>query len=249
MTRGSTTPIVLVAPAMAVGSRPLVEEFERRGWPARALGRRGFERDQPRASRSEDWTYRDEIDDIAQAVASARAEDPDRPVVLLGHSLGGQLVTGHEVCHPVADGVVTVGGAIPYFRHFAYGGIPLALMAGVVVPLATGMPGYLPKPAFGGPGARTFMREWARMVLTGRSPFRIDQPIRTRALVVSLGDDSLSPKLAVDDLTRRLFAPEAVTRWHYATDQVAAGESNDHVGWVRTPRAVVDRTIAWWSDN
>lgn len=166
MTPASSAPIVLVSPAMAVGSgyyRPLVDEFD----------------------------------------------------------------------HPVADGVVSVGGAVPWFRHFAYGGIPIAVLAGVVVPTTTAQPGYLPKPAFGGPGARTFMREWARMVLTGRPPFRVEKPIGTRALIVSLGHDSLSPKRAVDRLAR-LFAPESVTRWHYATDQVAAGESNDHVGWVRT---------------
>lgn len=43
-----TAPVVLIAPAMAIGSgyyRPLVEELESRGWEARALPRRGFESD------------------------------------------------------------------------------------------------------------------------------------------------------------------------------------------------------------
>ncbi len=47
-----TSPIVLIAPAMAIGSgfyRPVTEAFATHGWDARALGRRGFERDQPRA--------------------------------------------------------------------------------------------------------------------------------------------------------------------------------------------------------
>jgi len=88
-------PLVLVAPARAIGSRfcqPLVEEFERRGWHARALARRGFERDRPSARRRVDWTFADEIEDIAGAVATARTEDSERPVLLLGHSLGAQLV-------------------------------------------------------------------------------------------------------------------------------------------------------------
>lgn len=116
-------------------------------------------------------------------------------MVLLGHSLGGQLVAGHEAGHPVADGVVSVGGAIPYFRHFAYGGIPIAVLAGVVVPTTTALFGYLPKPASGGPGAHTFH---ARMGAHG-------------------------------------------------ADGTAAVPGREHVGWVRTPRAVVDRTITWWS--
>lgn len=245
----SDAPIVLIAPAMAIGSgyyRPLVEEFERRGWEARALGRRGFEHGQPRASRTEDWTYRDEIDDIARAVAAARTEAPGRPVLVLGHSLGGQLVAGHELTRSPADGVVTVGGAIPHYRHFRYGGIHLAVMAAAIVPVATTVLGYLPKPAFGGPGARTFMREWARMVLTGRPPFARGPHIQTPSFIVSLGDDQLSPKPAVDDLAR-LFAPDAVTRWHYAADDVPPGSSNDHITWIRTPEHVVDRVISWWS--
>ncbi|MGW1737364.1 alpha/beta fold hydrolase [Nocardia sp. NPDC001965] len=248
---GADTPIVLISPAMAIGSgyyRPLVAEFERHGWQARALHRRGFERGRPPASRREDWAYRDEIYDITQAVAAARAEAPARPVLLLGHSLGGQLVAGHELTCPPADGVITVAGAIPHYRHFAYGGLHLAAMAALVVPATTAVFGYLPKPAFGGPGARTFMREWARMVLTGRPPYAIEQPITTPALVISLGDDALSPVGAVDDLTRRLFASTSVTRWHHTSDQVPPGSTNDHIGWVRTPATVVNRIVMWWHD-
>lgn len=247
--RTRTAPIVLIAPAMAIGSgyyRPLVEEFERRGWEARALGRRGFEPGRPRASRTVDWTYQDEIDDIAREVAAARAELPNRPVLVLGHSLGGQLVAGHELTRAPVDGVITVGGAIPHYRHFRYGGIHLAAMAAAIVPVTTTALGYLPKPAFGGPGARTFMREWARMVLTGRPPFATGAPIRTPAVIVSLDDDGLSPKPAVDDLAG-LFAPDAVTRWHYTADEVPLGSSNDHIAWVRTPQHVVERVTSWWS--
>ena len=246
----SVPPIVLVAPAMAIGSgyyRPLLEELRHRGWEATALTRRGFEPGLPRASRTEDWSYADEIDDVAQAVAAARAERPDRPVLLLGHSLGGQLVAGHESGHPPADGIVTVGAAIPRFRHFAHGGLPLAFMASVIVPVTTTLFGHLPKPAFGGPGARTLTREWARMVLTGQPPFPSDQGIPTDALIVSLADDHLAPRAAVDDLADRLFAPSAVTRWHYEHEEVPAGGSNDHITWVRSPAPVVDHLVRWWS--
>lgn len=249
---GTSAPIVLISPAMAIGSgyyRPLVAEFERHGWQARALHRRGFERGEPRAGRREDWAYRDEIDDIAQAVAAARAQAPARPVLLLGHSLGGQLVTGHELTRPPTDGVITVAGAIPHYRHYAYGGLHVAAMAALVVPAITAVFGYLPKPAFGGPGARTLMREWARMVLTGRPPYAVDQPITTPALVISLGNDTLSPVAAVDDLAHRLFSSLSATRRHYTSDQAPKGSTNDHIGWVRTPTPVVDRIVTWWHDT
>lgn len=242
-------PILLVAPAMAIGSRyyrPLVEEFERRGWAARALGRRGFEREGPRASRSADWSYADEIEDIATAVADARDEDPERPVIVLGHSLGGQLLVGHQQTHPPADGVVTIGAALPHHRNFPRGGIPLLLMGGLIVPAATTLFGHLPKPAFGAPGARTLMREWGRMAVTGRTPYAVHHRIDAPSLIISLEGDTLAPLRAVEVFARDLFEPSAVTRWHHRDDEVPDGGSNDHITWVRSPEAVVDRTLAWW---
>lgn len=243
-------PIVLVSPAMAIGShyyRPLVAEIERHGWNARALPRRGFEPDDARAGRRHDWSYADEIVTIARAVAEARDVDATRPVLLLGHSLGGQLAAGHEFTHTPVDGLVTVGGCLPHHRHYPAGGVHIAAMGAVVVPALTQTFGYLPRPAFGGPGARTLMREWARMAVTGRTPYAADRPIETPSLLISLDGDGLAPTRAVDVFADRLFAAGAVTRWHYADDLVPPDATNDHISWVRTPRLVVERITQWWS--
>lgn len=254
MTRSSDqpadSPLVLIAPAMAIGSRfyaPLVAAFTDRGWSARTLPRRGFEKGEAPASRGNDWSYQDEIDGIAQAVAEAREQAPERPVIVLGHSLGAQLAAGHELGYPGADGLVTVGGSLPYHRHFPNFGLPVAVMA-LLVPLLTSVFGHLPKPAFGAPGARTMMREWAKMVLTGRTPYPAPEAIATPALVISLEDDALSPRRAIDAFARDLFAPGQVTRWDYRTADVPAGASNDHIRWVRHPGPVVDRVVDWWQE-
>ncbi|MFE3442704.1 alpha/beta fold hydrolase [Nocardia sp. NPDC059180] len=246
---GNEPPIVLIAPAMAIGSRyytSLVDAFAECGWSARALPRRGFEHGEARASRRHDWSYQDEIDDIANAVAEARAQAPARPVILLGHSLGAQLAAGYELNHEGVDGFVTVGGSLPYHRNYPGFGLPIAAMAGLVVPVLTAAYGYLPKPAFGGPGARTLMREWARMVLTGRTPFPSSGRIGIPSLLVALEGDTLMPKRGVDAFAERVFEPSAVTRWDYLDKDVPPGGSNDHITWVRTPGPVVDRVIGWW---
>jgi predicted alpha/beta hydrolase len=248
----NVTPLVLISPAMGIGSRyyrPLIEAFTARGWSARALTRRGFEPDGVRASRTQDWSYDDEIGDTAQAVTAARADVPGRPVILLGHSLGAQISAGHQLTRVPADGVVTVGGCLPYHRHYPLGGAHLALMGGVIVPALTSVFGYLPKPAFGGPGARTLMREWGRMAVTGRTPFPSGTLIESPALLISLEGDRLAPESAVTKFGRRLFAAPGVSQWLYRSQEVPDGASNDHIYWVRSPAPVVDRILAWWGDQ
>ncbi|HWI43791.1 MAG TPA: alpha/beta fold hydrolase [Nocardioides sp.] len=248
MTQGPA-PIVLVAPAMAIGSRyyrPLVAAFEERGWSARALPRRGFEADGVRASRDTDWSYDDEIADIARAVRDARAEQPDRPVVVLGHSLGGQLAVGNQLHHEPADALVTIGTSLPHHRVYPRKGPHIVVMAGLLVPVLTAAFGYLPKPAFGAPGARTLMREWARMALTGRPPYDISVPVTAPSLVISLEDDAIAPTGAIDSFARRLFAPQAVERWTCRHADLPEDGSNDHIQWVRAPAPVVDHVVAWW---
>lgn len=239
-------PIVLISPAMAIGSRfyrPLVAEFERCGWAAQALPRRGFEQDDAPASRRRDWSYRDQIDDIERAVEQARRADPARPVLLLGHSLGGQVAVGHQTTENAVDGLITVGTSLPYWR--TYPGIGLLAM-GLVTPVVTYAFGYLPRPFFGAPGARTMTREWARMVVTGKPPFAVPAPLRLSALIVSLDADDLAPAASIDRFAERIFNPDKMTRWHYRADDANAETSDDHIGWVRGSGDIVEKVVAWW---
>ncbi len=245
------SPLVLIAAAMAVPSgfyRPLVAEIESRGWEAHALPTRGFERGEPVASRSEDWSYADEIRAIADAVAKARADDPERPVILLGHSLGAQLGAGQQIHHPPADGFVTVGASVPHFRSYPYGGLPV-LALGLSVPIATRLRGHLPKPFFGAPGAQTLMREWARFVRTGRPPFDVPQRITTPTLVVQLQGDTYAVSGSNKVFTDMMVDPSVVTRWVYTKDATPEGGTTHHVQWVKTPGPVVDQILAWWATS
>ncbi len=242
-------PVVLIGPAMAVTSRyyrPLVEAFEAHGWSARALPRRGFEAELPVASRAADWSYADEIDDLQDAVATARAEEPARPVLVLGHSLGAQLAIGHEVRHEPVDGLVLVGASVPHHREYPYGGLPLALYAWTM-PVTTRLFGHLPKPGFGAPGAATLMREWARFARSGVPPFEVDAPVTTPTLVVHLQGDAYAVSRANKRFVAQFLDPRAVTRWVYTRDDAPEGATTDHVRWVRRPEAVVQRIVDWWA--
>lgn len=244
-----TAPIVVISAAMAVPSgyyRPLEGAFHDRGWEARTMPTRGFERGAPRASRTEDWSYGSEVDEIAAVVADLRAEQPDRPVILFGHSLGAQLGAMHQLHRPAADGFVTIGGGVPHFRAYPYGGLGVLFM-GLTVPLVTRAFGFMPQPFFGAPGASTLMREWARFVRTGRPPFDVPHPISTPTFMIKLQGDSLSVSGANDAFVKQFLDPATTTRWTYLKTEAPEGGTTDHVAWVRSPSVVVDRVVRWWA--
>ncbi len=236
---------------MAVPSgyyRPLEAAFTARGWQARTLPTSGFERGGPTASRRHDWSYGSEVESMRRAVAEARQEDPRRPVILLGHSLGAQLGAMHQIHHQPADGFVTVGAGVPHFRSYPYGGLGVLFM-GLSVPVATRIVGYLPRPFFGAPGARTLMREWARFVRTGRPPFEVPHRITSPTLVVKLQGDALAVSAANHAYVDLFLEPEATTRWTYLAEHAPAGATTDHVGWVRSPEVVVEQIVQWWAEQ
>jgi predicted alpha/beta hydrolase len=232
---------------MAVSARfylPLVEAFAARGWEAVALPRRGYELGSPVASRGTDWSYDDEITDIADTVTKARAEDPDRPVILLGHSLGAQLGAGHQLHREPADGFVAVGASIPHARYYPLGLRGLAAM----IPVVARVRGFLPRPFFGGPGARTMMSEWARMVRTGRPPFDVPSRITTPTLMVRLEGDTYALPASNDYFADLLLEPSTTTTWDYPKGAVPDGGNTHHIHWARTPDPVVDRIVEWWGE-
>jgi predicted alpha/beta hydrolase len=241
-------PLVLISAAMAVPSgfyRPVVEAFEAHGWAARALPNHGFERGEPIASRQHDWSYADEMSAIADIVAKARAEEPDRAVILIGHSLGSQISAGHQLHYPPADGFVVIGASVPYFRSYPHAGLPV-LLVGVTVPVVARVRGFVPKPIFGGPGPRTLMREWARFVRTGKPPFAVPHPITTPSLVIQLEGDTYSVDKANKLFVRKFLDPATTTSWVYTRDAAPAGGNTHHVAWAKTPDPVVDKIVDWW---
>ncbi|MDL9935890.1 hypothetical protein QSJ18_03945 [Gordonia sp. ABSL1-1] len=259
MQPSSPSPQILISPAMGVRAsfyRPLCTSFERHGWSATVVARRGLESGDRGPSWRSNWSYADEAAALAVAVSEARIACPGRPVLILGHSLGAQLCALLDPAGTppgttsagIPDGIVLVAGSVPWARYYAQQR-RMGIAARVGVPLITSVLGYWPRRGFGGPTPRTLMREWARMVATGRLPGSdAPGPISLPTFAVRLHHDRLVPPAAAAHLERHFRADDRTVITH-GPDAAAPEDSLDHLGWVRTPDSIVDRIAGWWSEH
>ncbi|MFE0747937.1 alpha/beta fold hydrolase [Gordonia sp. NPDC058843] len=242
---------VLVSPAMGVPARVyrrLTEVLTTRGFDVRVVPRRGFDEGGVAPSRRTDWSYADEAADLADGVAAARAATPGTGVLVIGHSLGAQLAAMVATRGEHApDGIVAIGASIPHFRHYGVRGVPLAVLAAAVFPVSA-VAGRWPRRGFGGPTPRTLMREWARMVLTGRAPFPLDGRISVPTLSIRLHDDEIVSGRAANAYDAA-FDGETMSRWcHRAADGPTGGVAT-HIGWTRTPDGIAECVAGWWGSQ
>ncbi len=145
---GEARGAVLIVPAMAVPQdfyAPFAGWLGQQGWHVVTFDYRGMGDSAPATLRGFEadiltWARQD----TAAALAFARSRAAGRPLVWIGHSLGGQILAmtpGNE--HIAA--AVTVASGVGYWRENAY---PLRyyswLLWFVIVPIATPLCGYFP---------------------------------------------------------------------------------------------------------
>jgi predicted alpha/beta hydrolase len=245
-----TAPVALVLPAMGAAGRfyrPLAESLRAAGFAVVVADLRGTGDSTPRAGRSSHYGYADLSDDVGAVLDELKSDYADRRIVLVGHSLGGQLGLLHLATTPGApvDGIVLVAAAIPYWR--SYPRHPLAIRAStqLVGAVATVL-GFWPGWSFGGRQARRVMRDWAWSARTGRFPGVADDAVaklNTPVLAISIDEDSYTPHETVDHTVGKLRdAP--VRRERIA--RIEAEGRPAHFAWVRAPEPITTLIGDWF---
>jgi predicted alpha/beta hydrolase len=192
--------------------------------------------------------------DLPAAVALA-VERGAPQVVLVGHSLGGQIallaaasgtVTPAAVV-TVATGTSTAGHLPPIKRWQRRLGIDVVRG----VSWAAGhWPGH--RLRFAGRQPRSLMRDWAYEARHGRYRFAGDPTdyeaalagSRVPTLLIDLDGDRMIPAGAVDHLAKRVGGP--VSRLTVPAGAAGRPGGFDHFSWAhRSPQAVIDRIEAW----
>jgi predicted alpha/beta hydrolase len=224
--------------------RPFAEALAERGIQVLVPELPGTGHSRPRPSRGVDYGYGDLVSRYLPALLALAADrGGERPLVLAGHSLGAQLaMLSLETGFASPAAVLTLAGGLIHYRH--WNGVGAAAVLGVawLTTLLCGLLGYLPGKlvGFGGPQARSLMREWSRAIRSGRYPeleAGPQQPEPVPALSIYYEGDSFAPRRSAAALAARLRGDLQCLK--------KAQSGNPHAAWARRPGPTVACIEAW----
>lgn len=256
----AAAPILLGLPAMGTPAR-YYEPFARRlaelcGGCVAWAELRGQGESRPRARDGADFGYREIVEhDIPLLAARLLRRHPTRPLVLVGHSLGGQLATlaAHQLGDRLA-GLVLVAAGTAHHRAWPSGMRWRAALTVHGIRAAAALLPWYPghRLGFGGEQPRRLMRDWSRNATTGR--YRLegseidheDAAGRLTLPVLSLAirQDPFAPPGAVDELLAKLGRARIARRDLMGVARDAPVKR--HFSWAREPAGEVAAVIARW---
>jgi len=244
---------LLWVPALGVAARnyqPLADALAAHGVAVYLHERRGKGSSTLRASRTHDWGYHALMQDL-QASLAALPMDTGLPLLLGGHSLGGQLACCLAALHPRrVSQLWLVASGTPYWRHFPPPRGWLLPLAYRVMDLLSRWRGTLPgrQLGFAGTEARSVIHDWTRVGLHGRyaAPgLGVDLERALHAVTapitgVLFTDDWYAPESSLRALLEKMpAAAHDISR----IDTHALGARADHFAWMQSPAIVAERLL------
>jgi predicted alpha/beta hydrolase len=248
--------LVVFLPALGANVeyyRPMAEAWAALGYRVAAVELRGGKQSSVRDVRAHNFGYSEILNlDLPAIVRACRAEAGGAPVLVAGHSLGGQFALLYASRRPSdVDGVVLLAGgsnyygALPGARRFTHWlGLRTARTINQVL-------GFFPgdKLGFGGRQPFHMIRDWTHEALTGRYRVTGDSTDYDRALgelavpvlMVSLHGDALVPRCSADYLAKKLTRAQ-VSQVELRADD---GAPYHHFRWVKKPGAILARVDEW----
>lgn len=262
-TRG---PMALVLPALGVPASKysqLLTTLGERGYHTAICEMPGTGESHPKPARGVDYGYSDLVFDwIPLVLQTLQQETGQRPKLILGHSIGGQVATLATRAGLTGDSHV-VSVASGHLDSRSWRGLKRAAVVGAALTALTStrILGYFPgsQLRFGGREAATLMRDWGNGIIRGRftPEYRIDAlashsannsanksattaaPFEPgQSLHLSINGDPFAPINA----TRRLAELVAGEVREIAP---SFGKGNPHLSWIRNPGPVVEEIVHW----
>jgi predicted alpha/beta hydrolase len=247
-------PAVVVWPAMGTPARyyrHFAAALAGAGFAVTVADLRGTGSSTPSASRASGYGYADLVDDVGAVLDAATARLDGRPVLLLGHSLGGQTCALYLALtqDPRVAGLVLVAVGLPYWRAYPGRGRLWVLSLSQGMAATAAVLGVWPGWGFGGRQAGGVIRDWAYSARHGRYPRLAGVDVEallgnvtTPVLAVSVDDDRYAPPSTVDHLCGKLGGAP-VERAHYTRGE--AGGPLDHFRWTHAGGPLAARIAAF----
>lgn len=209
---------------------------------------RGIGSSSLRASRENDWGYRELLADIAANDGAIAAALPGIERIVGGHSLGGQLAALHLALQAdAASALWLVASGAPYWRAYPR---PMRWWLPLVyrfLPWLARVNGRLPGRwiRFAGNEARGVMADWARTALSGRyAAAGIDTDLdaamanfKGEARAIAMAEDWLAPPSSMAFLLSKFRTARTETA---VFDAARLGTRADHFAWMKRPEAVAE---------
>lgn len=245
---------LLWLPALGVAARhylPFAEALAAQGIAVYLHEWRGNGSSSLRPSRTQEWGYREILEQDLPASLAQVPADAAAPLIVGGHSLGGQLACCFAGLHPQRFARVwLVASGTPYWRTFpAPRGWTLPLVYRFLPWLAQRQ-GVLhgKKLGFGGTEARGLIRDWSRVGLNNHyaaAGMATDleagmRELRGQATAVVMDHDWLAPTGSMQGLLAKMPGMRAQVR---VVSAQMLGARADHFAWMKTPEAVVEQLL------
>ena len=254
--------VVLVLPAMGVEAayyQPVVEQIGDAGLSVVTADLRGHGLSEVRARRGVDYGYHELASvDLSATVAAVGSRFPRKPIVALGHSLGGQIACLHAAAHP--GGLAGIALIASCTVH--YSGWPFPYNLAILMRTQTARPlvalaGYFPgkRVGFAGAEGKQQMLDWARNGLHGRyeianSPCDFESLLADVAvpiLAMTLQGDHYAPPASTQNLLDKMPAAP-VTRRHFTLADMDESRLH-HLRWARDGGPIAATIRSWVDEN
>jgi len=211
-------------------------------WDYRGVGESTLDRKSARNVSLEQWAY----DDLSLVISAAAVANPELPIIVVGHSFGGQIISLPENRGAIAGALLIAcpSGYVGHWRGKARG-VFLWALAHVGIPVSTRICGYFPaaRLGLGADLPRRVALEWAGWL---RHPRYIGGSAKLSERIasfnapihaMSMSDDDFAPSHAVDAMLS-LFSGSAVTRELVAPDDHGLPNIG-HMGFFRSRSSVL----------
>ncbi|RBP48436.1 alpha/beta hydrolase family protein [Arenicella xantha] len=250
---------VLMMPAMGVPAHkyePLMQALAQLGVTAGVFDLRGHGASSIRPSRKVDFSYSELVEhDLPAAINTIRHHTNNRPITLLGHSLGGQ-VSMLSLANSNIDinGIALVASCSVYYRGWPWPESWSILLFSQVCNLTAQLCGYFPghRFRFGGNEARGVMRDWAHNARTGTyrlAHSKVDYEARLKqinipVLAINFTDDKLAPASATQKLLEKLDQ-KSPQHCVILDGSMLGTKRADHFAFLRHPNKVAETVVNW----